>query len=84
MKNEKVYYFDGTMLIVAMNDSKQKINALAFTQTDIKREIGKECKDVKIDPDLFFVFESKKSIDSLISMCELLKEKFIENMENDK
>jgi len=75
MKENKYYYFDGTMLIGAGKKGILK-NVLSFEQTDIKREINKEYPEDRINPDLFFIFKSEESVDALIRALEEIKKNF--------
>lgn len=78
VKNKKYFYFDGTMLVSSRKIKQEDriFNVLAFEQTNIKRNIGQEYKGIKIKPELYFVFSSKESIDSLIKSLEYLKHNF--------
>jgi hypothetical protein len=78
VKETKVLIFDGSVLvstghIIFKNQIK---NLIAFEQTNIKREIDKEYPDVKIEPDVTFVFESIESIDAVIRALNHLKQNF--------
>jgi hypothetical protein len=75
MKTKRFYYFDGTML-VSVGKTRSFKNIIAFEQTLTKREINKEYPDVEIHPDLFFVFKSKESVNTLIRALEELRKNF--------
>lgn len=77
----KFYNFNGTMLICCgkvynKNNPEKKLNCISFQQTNKKRIIDKKYKNIKIEPDLCFIFHSKKSIDSLIHELKDLKKQF--------
>lgn len=79
MKNH--FHFDGTMLISAgeiILKDKKSFPVLTFQQTNKKRIPNMEYPTIKIDPELYFFFYSKNSINALIRACEKLKENFEE------
>jgi hypothetical protein len=76
-----IFHFDGTMLVSSRRfedkESGEVLNTIAFEQTLKKREIGKQYDEMK-QPDLYFVFHSRESIDSVIRVLQHLKDKFLE------
>jgi hypothetical protein len=76
-----IFIFDGTMLVSSRRFEDKKsgevLNTIAFEQTLVKREMGKEYDEMK-HPDLYFVFHSKESIDSVIQVLQHLKDNFLE------